>query len=79
MNPLDEALLDAHAQGDGLRLVQLYARAADEARDEDARSFYLTHAYIFALETGDTQSAPDLRARLVDMGRETPLHGSATI
>ena len=78
MSMLDAELLDAHACDNRARLATLYAQAADEAKDEDARAFFLTHAYIFALEAGDPAS-PVLRSRLVEMGRETPLHGSSTI
>jgi len=78
MSTIDQALLDAHAKGDGTRLAQLYRQAAEEASDETARGFYLTHAYVFALEAGDA-TATALRQSLVAMGRETPLHGSATI
>ncbi len=50
MKPLDAQLLAAHAAGDHWGLVDLYAQAADQANDVDAACFYLTHAYIFALE-----------------------------
>lgn len=66
---LDAALLDAHARHDRVALVTLYAQAADAASDLDASCFYLTHAYVFALDTGDARAA-DLRARLVVHGRE---------
>lgn len=69
---LDAQLLSAHAVGDGARLVALYTQAAASAHDPDACGFYLTHAYIFALEVGLPQ-ASDLRAQLVDMQREDPL------
>lgn len=71
MSDLDAALLAAHAAGDGHRLAALYARAADAARDDASRGFFLTQAYVFALEAGAPVSR-DLRARLVAMGRETP-------
>lgn len=78
MSRLDAALLDAHASEDRVKLAALYAQAATEAADDDARGFYLTHAYVYALEAG-LAAASDLRAQLVAMGRETPLHGSSTI
>ena len=65
---LDTALLDAHANGDQRALVTLYAQAADQARDVDAACFYLTHAYIFALELGHPETA-DLHRRLAAHGR----------
>jgi hypothetical protein len=67
---LDTALLDAHARGDRAALIALYADAADAAMDPTARAFYLTHAYVFALEAGDARAAP-LKARLVRDGAET--------
>jgi len=69
MSDLDARLLAAHATDDRAMLIKLYAEAADTATDETATGFYLTHAYIFALEAGDPR-APALRARLVAMGRE---------
>ena len=71
MNELDKALLEAHASEDGCALVSLYTEAADAAGDPTACSFYLTHAYVFALENNHP-AAPKLRARLVEMGCEDP-------
>ena len=71
MNELDAALLAAHANDDKVALVDLYRQAANSADEPQAVSFYLTHAYIFALETAHP-SAAELRARLVDMGCEDP-------
>lgn len=68
MSSTDTRLLAAHAAGDHAALVKLYARAADETDDLDAACFYLTHAYIFALELGH----PDvdrLHERLAAHGR----------
>lgn len=70
MSDLDTRLLAAHARGDRAALVALYAEAAEGAAEEQAHYFYLTHAYIFALEAGHAQ-APALRARLVAAGRES--------
>ena len=66
---LDSALLDAHAADDGHRLVELYTRAADQAGDADAECFFLTQAYVFALQTG-APGADALHARLKAYGRE---------
>ncbi|MEM9475662.1 MAG: hypothetical protein AAGA71_10225 [Pseudomonadota bacterium] len=69
---LDAALLAAHAAGDRGALVRLYAQAGDAAEAEGAReraAFYLTHAYVFALEAGDPK-AKTLHARLKGWGRE---------
>ena len=74
MSLLDAQLLDAHAAADRVRLVTLYTQAADACRDDEAAGFYLTHAYVYALEAAAPQ-AEMLRARLVAMGRETPLSG----
>ena len=62
-NDLDTLLLAAHDKGDKSSLVSLYAKAADQAASVDAACFYLTHAYIFALEIGHADTA-DLYARL---------------
>ena len=70
MNGLDTALLQAHEIGDLGALVGLYHQAATEADAEDAAGFYLTHAYVFALERGDSR-ADALRQKLAEMGRET--------
>lgn len=69
---LDAALLAAHAANDRKALIRLYAAAADlsqAAGRGDAAGFYLTHAYIFALEAGDPAAA-GYRARLAAAGRE---------
>lgn len=69
---LDAALIAADEAGDGPRLVALYAQAADGAEaagDIDAACFYLTHAYVFALQAGDAR-ASELHARLQARGRE---------
>ncbi|WP_417729157.1 hypothetical protein [Roseovarius sp.] len=69
MTDLDSAMICAHAAGDHGALITLYAQAADTANDLDAACFYLTHAYIFALEAGAAEAAA-LHARLVAHGRE---------
>ncbi|TMV06452.1 hypothetical protein FGK63_15005 [Ruegeria sediminis] len=69
MSDLNTRLLAAHEAGDRAALVELYEEAANAAADETACGFYLTHAYVFALEAGLPQAAA-LRARLVAMGRE---------
>ena len=65
---LDTEHVEAHVTGDQRALVTLYAQAADQARDVDAACFYLTHAYIFALELGHPETA-DLHRRLATHGR----------
>ncbi|MGB3406414.1 MAG: hypothetical protein WBA67_02880 [Jannaschia sp.] len=66
MTDLETALLAAHDAGDHRSLVGLYVRAAEEA-DGPAIPFFLTQAWIFALETGDARARP-LETRLRDMG-----------
>ena len=68
---LERDLLAAHETGDGNALIGLYAVAADKAEasdDIDSAAFFLTHAWIFALERGD-ERAEALRARLASWGR----------
>lgn len=69
---LEAALLEAHRAGDVQALVQLYTEAGtlSEANRATTRAyFFLTHAWIFALEAGDPV-ADKLKARLVAHGRE---------
>jgi len=68
---LDARLLAAHAADDRPALIALYCEASEASETETARRFYLTHAYVYALEAG-TSEAPALRAALVAMGAETP-------
>lgn len=51
-------------------LIALYEEAAAAASEDTQRGFFLTHAYVHALETGDAR-ADALRAQLRTMGRET--------
>ncbi|MEM9249849.1 MAG: hypothetical protein AAGB05_14280 [Pseudomonadota bacterium] len=66
---LDAALFDAHGTGDRSALVDLYSCAAETTNDRDAAAFYLTHAYIFALESGSART-DGLLDQLVALGRE---------
>ncbi len=69
---LQTAMLTAHDAGDTPRLVALYTEAADHAEavgDINACCFYLTHAYVFALEIGDP-AADALHNRLKAYGRD---------
>ena len=68
---LDSALLAAHADADPNALIRLYTLAGDLAEadaDMNAASFYLTHAFVFALEVGAPE-AKQLNSRLADQGR----------
>jgi len=65
---LDAELLAAHTAGDVEALITLYTRASEQAVQDVARGFYLTHAYVFALEAGD-QRAKRLAEQLRTQGR----------
>ncbi|GAW33202.1 hypothetical protein RA2_00238 [Roseovarius sp. A-2] len=69
MKELDARMIRAHEAGDRRALIRLYAQAADTVNDLDASCFYLTHAYVFALEAG-AHEAGALHARLKAHGRE---------
>ena len=69
MASLDARMIAAHRQGDPRALVRLYCEAADSVNDLDASCFFLTHAYVYALETGAPE-AFGLHARLKAEGRE---------
>lgn len=70
MTNLDDRMISAHAAQDRMALIKLYREAADSVNDRDASCFFLTHAYIFALEAG-TSEAQNLHARLKAQGRES--------
>lgn len=65
---LDAALLKAHNNEDYPALISLYTAAAEGANDLDAECFYLTHAFVFALEYGAPEAAV-LNKKLADQGR----------
>ncbi len=72
LSDLDRPMLEAHGRGDWPALVSLYTQAADfceSAGNVDAACFYLTQAFIFALQTGATETNA-LQARLWRHGRE---------
>ncbi|MTI03542.1 hypothetical protein [Roseibium sp. RKSG952] len=71
MTNLNTRLLQAHAAGDTKSISALYEEAADAATDDDAAGFFLTHAYVHALEAG-LPSVEQLRDRLIKMGRDVP-------
>lgn len=69
---LEHRLLVAHAQNDIEALTALYEEAAnlmEEQGDEEAACFFLTHAFVFALESG-SRRADALQMRLWKRGRE---------
>lgn len=68
---LNEALHRAHEAKDQAELVRLYTLAGDQLEPSgeiDAACFYLTHAFVYALEAGAPE-ADDLNRRLADRGR----------
>jgi hypothetical protein len=72
---LDHALIAAHDAEDSEELIRLYTLAGDvceAAGDLDAACFYLTHAFVFALEDGAPEARP-LNQRLVAHGRAYPV------
>jgi hypothetical protein len=77
LDQIEADLLRAHAEEDLTTLIQLYTRAADIKEvegDIDAACFYLTHAYVFALQAG-VADAPSLQTRLWKHGREVAPDG----
>lgn len=71
MTSLDAQLLAAHEANNRPELVRLYTQASEVSEDEDARGFYLTHAFVYALDAG-MQEAMDLQKQLIELGREDP-------
>lgn len=67
-NDLNAQLIAAHNAGDKRGLVTLYIQAADTAADVNTACFFLTHAYIFALEQNHP-AIDRLHARLKRHGR----------
>ncbi|MCF6443579.1 hypothetical protein [Nereida sp. MMG025] len=68
---LNTQLLAAHAAGNSAALIRLYTHAADQSEENaniDEACFFLTHAYVFALESADA-GLPRLAARLKKHGR----------
>ena len=75
MGNLDTQLLLAHEIQDHAALVALYTQAADQgelANNIEVTCFFLTQAFIFALEC-DHPTTEELNRRLVAHGREEPL------
>ena len=68
---LEARLQAAHATNDQAELVMHYSKAADLACEDkafDEAAFFLTHAWIFALESGHEMSER-LADRLRAMGK----------
>ncbi len=69
---LDKALIAAHEMGDHGEMVQLYRQAGAFMLAQgqvDAGCFFLTQAYVFALEVGAVEAA-EIHQILVTHGRE---------
>lgn len=69
---LEKELLKTHQLDDSFQLVGLYQEAGQIKQAEgniDAAAFYITHAYVFALESGHP-AEQELRQFLVRHGRE---------
>ncbi len=69
---LDKCILDAHSKADSYQLAQLYRRASaleEHQGNLNAAGFLLTHAYVFALESGHPD-AEDMKDKLARDGRE---------
>ncbi|MEM9434103.1 MAG: hypothetical protein AAGA12_09285 [Pseudomonadota bacterium] len=68
MSDLENRLLAAHARHDKPELAKLYQEAAANTDDIGSQGFFLTQAYIFALDCGAPE-ASQLREKLSRMGR----------
>lgn len=69
---LEQRMLAAHARNDSEALMALYGEAADLQEvqgDIDAACFYLTQAFVYALESGSGE-AHALQTRLWKWRRE---------
>ena len=66
---LNDVIIKAHNEGDNWNLVSLYTQAANKANSPDLKSFFLTQAYVFALEQ-DHPAQWRLKSRLVAFGHE---------
>ncbi|QXT38693.1 hypothetical protein [Gymnodinialimonas ceratoperidinii] len=65
----DTALRRARETGDWSEVIALYVAAADAETEAQGAAFYLTHAYVHALEAGDPRAA-SLKTRLIALGAE---------
>lgn len=65
----DRKLFAALDDGDHQTVAELYLQAAEQANDRDAAAFYATHAYVHALQAGDTAIEQRSGGLLRRMGR----------
>ena len=66
---LDAALVAAHKIGDKSQIAALYADAAARETTPGSKAFFLTQAYVFALEAS-SPLASELRDQLIELGAE---------
>ena len=66
---LNDGIIKAHNEGDNWNLVSLYTHAANRANSPHLESFFLTQAYVFALEQ-DHPAQRRLKSRLIAFSRE---------
>lgn len=69
MSNLEARLLATHVADDKMALVALYVEAAAATDTPEAEGFFLTQAYVYALETGHPKAA-ELHQKLKATGRE---------
>ncbi len=70
---LEAKLLRAHETQNTAALADLYAEAArlsEEAGRTEEACYRCTQAYVYALESGATKLAEDLKLKLIEQGRE---------
>lgn len=70
---LQQRMLCAHRAGDAASLPALYLEAARlrEAQGKvDAACFFFTHAYVYALDAGDDETAQQAHNSLKAHGRD---------
>ncbi|WP_294224697.1 hypothetical protein [uncultured Shimia sp.] len=70
MSGLETRLLAAHVADDKMALVALYEEAAAVTDTPEAKGFFLTQAYVYALEAGHPKAA-GLHQKLKATGRES--------
>lgn len=65
----EAALHHGQQTGDWAQVIAQYVEVAEAETTRQGAAFYLTHAYVHALEAGDP-AAKTLRARLIALGAE---------
>lgn len=73
LEQVDRDIVAAHGKGDKVLLAQLYDRAADRLAAEgriNESAFFLVHAYVWALDSGEDVIASKAFNCLSAMGRE---------